>query len=82
MQARQISAQRLQIFESSILIQATQVAAQAETAYNKGGLALTDLLDARRTLKTTQLEALVARNAHAKALGAWQLRLAMPGRAH
>lgn len=81
-QARQISAQRLQIFESSILIQATQVAAQAETAYNKGGLALTDLLDARRTLKTTQLEALVARNAHAKALGAWQLRLAMPGRAH
>lgn len=81
-QARQISAQRLQIFESSILIQATQVAAQAETAYNKGGLTLTDLLDARRTLKTTQLEALVARNAHAKALGAWQLRLAMPGRAH
>ncbi|WP_300709642.1 TolC family protein [Limnohabitans sp.] len=81
-QARQISAQRLQIFESSILIQATQVAAQAETAYNKGGLALTDLLDARRTLKTTQLEALAARNAHAKALGAWQLRLAMPGRAH
>jgi outer membrane protein, heavy metal efflux system len=81
-QARQISAQRLQIFESSILIQATQVAAQAETAYNKGGLTLTDLLDARRTLKTTQLEALAARNAHAKALGAWQLRLAMPGRAH
>ncbi|MGV1044989.1 TolC family protein [Limnohabitans sp.] len=81
-QARQISAQRLQIFESSILIQATQVAAQAETAYNKGGLTLTDLLDARRTLKTIQLEALVARNAHAKALGAWQLRLAMPGRAH
>lgn len=81
-QARQISAQRLQIFESSILIQATQVAAQAETAYNKGGLTLTDLLDARRTLKTIQLEALAARNAHAKALGAWQLRLAMPGRAH
>ncbi len=81
-QARQISAQRLQIFESSILIQATQVAAQAETAYNKGGLTLTDLLDARRTLKTTQLEALAARNAHAKALGAWQLRLAMPGRAY
>jgi cobalt-zinc-cadmium efflux system outer membrane protein len=81
-QARQISAERLQIFESSILIQATQVAAQAETAYNKGGLTLTDLLDARRTLKTIQLEALAARNAHAKALGAWQLRLAMPGRAH
>ena len=75
-QAWQTSAERLKIFENNILPQATQVAAQAETAYSKGGLALTDLLDARRTLKTTQLEALAVRNAHAKALGAWQLRSA------
>jgi cobalt-zinc-cadmium efflux system outer membrane protein len=77
-QAWQTSAQRLKIFEDNILPQATQVAAQAETAYSKGGLTLTDLLDARRTLKTTQLEALAVRNAHAKALGTWQLRLAVP----
>ncbi len=80
-QAWQTSAQRLKIFEDDILPQATRVAAQAETAYSKGGLTLTDLLDARRTLKTTQLEALTVRNAHAKALGTWQLRSAAPGAA-
>ena len=78
-QAWQASAQRLKIFENNILPQATQVAAQAETAYSKGGLTLTDLLDARRTLKTTQLEALAVRSAHAKALGTWQLRSAAAG---
>ena len=77
-QAWQASAQRLKIFENNILPQATQVAAQAETAYSKGGLTLTDLLDARRTLKTTQLEAVAVRNAHAKAWGTWQLRSAAP----
>ncbi|MGV0958964.1 MAG: TolC family protein [Limnohabitans sp.] len=78
-QAWQTSARRLKIFEDNILPQATRVAAQAETAYSKGGLPLTDLLDARRTLKTTQLEALAVRSAHAKALGAWQLRSSAPG---
>ena len=78
-QAWQTSARRLKIFEDNILPQATRVAAQAETAYSKGGLPLTDLLDARRTLKTTQLEALAVRNEHAKALGAWQLRSAAAG---
>ena len=78
-QAWQTSARRLKIFEDNILPQATRVAAQAEAAYSKGGLPLTDLLDARRTLKTTQLEALAVRNEHAKALGAWQLRSAAAG---
>lgn len=78
-QAWQTSARRLKIYDDSILPQATRVAAQAETAYSKGGLTLTDLLDARRTLKTTQLEALAVRSEHAKALGTWQLRSAAPG---
>jgi len=65
---------RLQTYERQILPQAQRVAAQAELAYAKGGLTLTDLLDARRTLKATQLEALAVRSDHAKALGAWQLR--------
>jgi cobalt-zinc-cadmium efflux system outer membrane protein len=77
-QAWQTSARRLKIYDDNILPQATRVAAQAETAYSKGGLPLTDLLDARRTLKTTQLEALAVRNEHAKALGTWQLRSAAP----
>lgn len=67
---------RLETYETQILPQAQRVAEQAEFAYAKGGLTLTDLLDARRTLKATQLEALAVRSEHAKALGAWQLRSA------
>ena len=78
MQSWQASAGRLKIYDEQIIPQATQVAAQAELAYSKGGLPLTDLLDARRTLKTTQLEALAVRNEHAKALGTWQMRSAIP----
>ena len=78
MQGWQASAGRLKIYDEQIVPQATQVAAQAELAYRKGGLPLTDLLDARRPLKTTQLEALAVRSEHAKALGTWQLRSASP----
>jgi cobalt-zinc-cadmium efflux system outer membrane protein len=78
MQSWQASAGRLKIYTEEILPQAAQLAAQAELAYNKGGLTLIDLLDARRTLRTTQLEALAVRNEHAKALGSWQLRSAPP----
>ncbi len=73
-QAWQSQTARLQTYESRILPQARQVAAQAELAYTQGGLTLTDLLDARRTLRATQLEAVGVHNEHAKALGAWQLR--------
>lgn len=73
-QAQAAQAARLHTYDTLILPQAQQVAAQAELAYAKGGLPLTDLLDARRTLRATQLEALAVRAEHAKALGAWQLR--------
>ena len=76
LQAWQSQTERLQGYEARILPQAQQVAAQAELAYSKGGLNLTDLLDARRTLRATQLEATSVRNDHAHALGAWQLRTA------
>ena len=75
-QAWQGQTERRQAYEARILPQAQQVAAQAELAYRKGGLSLTDLLDARRTLRATQLEAAGVRNDHAHALGAWQLRTA------
>ena len=75
-QAWQNQTARLQAYETRILPQAQQVAAQAELAYSKGGLSLTDLLDARRTLRATQLEATGVRNEHAHAQGAWQLRTA------
>jgi cobalt-zinc-cadmium efflux system outer membrane protein len=75
--------QRAQAYEDNILPRAKRVAEGAELAYNKGAIPLTDLLDARRTLRATLLDALGARADHAKALGAWQLRTdpqSLPGR--
>jgi len=67
-------ARRAQTFETDILPRARRVADGAELAYAKGALSLTDLLDARRTLRATLLDALSARTEYAKAAGAWQLR--------
>ena len=50
----------------------------AELAYRRGALSLTELIDARRTLRITVLDAVAARSAHAQALGAWQLRTGQP----
>jgi cobalt-zinc-cadmium efflux system outer membrane protein len=69
------TSERLQVYANNILPQAQRVANGAELAYSKGALSLTDLLDARRTLRATLLEALSARTDFAKASGAWQLRL-------
>ena len=66
--------ERLQRYERDILPQAQKVATQAELAYAKGGLSLTDLLDARRTLRSLELEALQVRKDHALAQSQWQLR--------
>lgn len=70
--------QRNQSYQHDILPRASQVAAQAELAYTKGALALSDLLDARRTLRATGLEALAAQADHAKAATAWRLRTQSP----
>ncbi|MEY2621184.1 MAG: hypothetical protein RIT26_1004 [Pseudomonadota bacterium] len=59
--------ERWHAHRDDILPQARQVQEQAEVAYQKGGLSLTDLLDARRTFHNTWLEALAARQAHANA---------------
>lgn len=66
--------QRTASFEAEIVPRATQVANQAEFAYRRGALSLTDLLDARRTLRTTQLDVLAARADLAKARTALLLR--------
>jgi cobalt-zinc-cadmium efflux system outer membrane protein len=77
-QAWRSATARAEAYDQNILPQALRVAGQAELAYSKGALSLTDLLDARRTLKATQLEALDARNEHARTWGALQL-LTRPG---
>ena len=68
------TAERATVFDAEILPRARRVAEGAELAYRKGALSLTDLLDARRTLRVTALDAVAARKEHAQALGAWQLR--------
>lgn len=68
------TALRARTYETDILPRARRVADGAELAYSKGAMSLTDLLDARRTLRATLLEALTARADYAKAAGAWQLR--------
>ena len=70
----QNGALRSRSYQQDILPRAAKVAEQAEFAYTKGALSLNDLLDARRTLRTTGLEALAARSDHAKAATAWHLR--------
>lgn len=73
-QALRSSQERLQLYETSILPRAQKIAAQADYAYQKGGLSLTDLMDARRNLRITHIDALSVRTEHAKALTQWDIR--------
>ena len=73
-QDRQGAAARVLSYEDTILPRARQVAEMAELAYRKGAMSLTELLDARRTLRSILIEALSARTDYAKAVQAWQLR--------
>ena len=68
------AAARTLSYEATILPRARKVAELAELAYSKGAMSLTELIDARRTLRTISIEALNARTDHAKAAQAWLLR--------
>ena len=70
----QALAARARTYQLGIVPQARQVAAMAELAYSKGAMSLTDLIDARRTLRNVLLEDVATRADHARALAAWQLR--------
>ncbi|NCV54940.1 MAG: TolC family protein, partial [Betaproteobacteria bacterium] len=70
-QSRANAYMRLVQFERAILPKSLKVALQAEQAFAQGGQTLTDLLEARRTLRTVQLEALQWRTDFAKADRTW-----------
>lgn len=70
------AAARARTFQQDIVPRARQVAAQAEFAYNKGAMSLTELIDARRTLRSVLLDDVAAHGDYARALSAWQLRRA------
>ncbi len=65
---------RLLRLQSGLLADAERVAKAAELAYSKGAMGLIDLLDARRTLRQVQIEAVTAHADYAKALSDWQLQ--------
>lgn len=62
--------ERLRQIDGALLPQARRAAETAEFAYGRGALSLIDLLDARRTLESVELEALDARDDFATALSA------------
>ncbi len=64
--------ERLQRYDETLLRESQSAATAAEAAYERGGLAVMDLLDARRTLYSTRIDAAVARNEHAKSQAAWK----------
>ncbi|NBX54295.1 MAG: TolC family protein [Betaproteobacteria bacterium] len=72
--ALETAQQRWTDYDTVIYPQAHQVAQQAELAYQKGAMSLTDLLDARRTLRTILIERLQARADYAKSIAAIQIR--------
>jgi len=68
------SSARAASYRDRIVPRAEEVAKGAEYAYGRGAMPLTELIDARRTLRAVLLEAIAARADHARALTAWQLR--------
>ena len=63
---------RVDRFDGQLLAFARKAAEAAEFAYKRGALGVMDLLDARRSLNATQLDAAAAHADHAKALAAWR----------
>ena len=66
------AAEKVNRFDTQILTEAQKAADAAEFAYNHGATGITDLLDARRVLRSLQLDAANAHADYAKALAAWQ----------
>lgn len=67
----QSAADRVRRYDDGLLAEARRSADAAEYAYKNGAIGIMDLLDARRTLRATQIDAAVAQADHAKALAAW-----------
>ncbi len=61
----------LRQIDEAVLPAAERVAADAEFAFGKGAIGVLELLDARRALRQTRLDAAQARGTYAKALSAY-----------
>ena len=68
----QAAAERLRRYDESLSVEAKKAADAVEFAYKNGAIGVMDLLDARRTLRTIQIDSATARNDYSKALAAWE----------
>ena len=66
------SAERVQRLRESLLAAAEKAAQGAEFAYSRGAIGVMDVLDARRQLTATRLDAIAVQADYAKALAAWR----------
>ncbi len=66
------SAERVQRLRDVLLAAAEKAAQGAEFAYSRGAIGVMDVLDARRQLTATRLEAVSVQGDYAKALAAWR----------
>jgi len=68
--------ERVQRFEGALLREAQRAAEAAEFAYSRGAIGVMDLLDSRRQLYATRLEASAGQADYAKSLVAWRAAIA------
>jgi cobalt-zinc-cadmium efflux system outer membrane protein len=68
--------ERVQRFRNELLQEAQRAADGAEFAYSRGAIGVLDLLDARRQLYATRLDASNTSADYAKSLAAWQAAIA------
>ncbi len=72
LQDLQSTADRSQRFQQELLIAAKKSADAVEFGFKNGALGVMDVLDARRTYRMTQLDAVAAQADYAKSLAAWR----------
>lgn len=67
------SAERLQRYQTELIPAARRAAESAEFAFAHGAISAVDVLDARRTWRAVQIEALSAQADYARAAAAWRI---------
>ena len=75
------SIDRVRRFENALLSEAQKAADAAEFAYANGAIGVMDLLDSRRQLYLTRLEASTAQADYGKSLAAWRAAIETPSEA-
>ena len=72
----QSASERVRRYNDSLIGGAKRAADAAEFAYKNGALGIMDLLDGRRILRATQIDAVTAQADYGKALASWEAGMA------